>query len=626
MGTRYEVLVVGGGHAGIEAAAAASRAGARTGMITLEAAAVGRMSCNPAMGGVGKAQLAREIGALGGVMGRATDRAGIQFRLLNTSKGKAVQSPRAQCDREAYEKIAQEVLAEVAEVETIEGEAVDFLWRDDRDAPGGRRFDGLRLADGRELYADAVVLTTGTFLEGLLHTGLEKVEGGRFGEAGARRLGDALRDLGLPTARLKTGTPPRLAADSVDYAVMEEQPGDANPVAFSFMTDRIEQEQISCWITRTNPRTHQIVRDNLHLAPMYAGRIDGVGPRYCPSLEDKVVRFADRESHHVFLEPEGYDSALLYANGISTSLPVELQLDFVRTCAGMEHAEIVQPGYAVEYTHVAPRALSKTLELRQYPGIYLAGQICGTSGYEEAGAQGLIAGLNAALKLAGREPFILGRHEAYIGVLIDDLVVSDPNEPYRMFTSRAEHRLLLRHDNADRRLTARAIELGITDVDRRERFEAKRERFERARALLEVRLDPEARAAGGPRRTLLDRLRRVQDGGAQAVLRIAPDLQELGLSADEWSSLEADVQYEGYARRQQDWVERAADREQRSVPEDFDFGAVRGLRSEAVETLTKARPQTLGSAGRLAGVTPADLALLEIALERQVRAAAHPAR
>ncbi|MCH2101599.1 MAG: tRNA uridine-5-carboxymethylaminomethyl(34) synthesis enzyme MnmG, partial [Planctomycetes bacterium] len=291
MSVRYEVLVVGGGHAGIEAAAAASRAGARTGMITLETAAVGRMSCNPAIGGVGKGQLAREIDAMGGVMGRATDRAGIQFRLLNTSKGKAVQSPRAQCDREAYEKVAQEVLAEVAEVEAIEGEAVDFLWRDDSSTAQGRRLDGLRLADGRELQADAVVLTTGTFLEGLLHTGLEKVAGGRYGEAGARRLGDALRGLGLPTARLKTGTPPRLAADSVDYSIMEEQPGDSDPVAFSFLTDRIDRPQISCWITRTNARTHQIVRDNLHLAPMYAGRIDGVGPRYCPSLEDKVVRF-----------------------------------------------------------------------------------------------------------------------------------------------------------------------------------------------------------------------------------------------------------------------------------------------------------------------------------------------
>jgi tRNA uridine 5-carboxymethylaminomethyl modification enzyme len=622
MNKRYEVLVVGGGHAGIEAAAAASRVGARTAMVSLDAAAVGRMSCNPAIGGVGKGQLAREVDALGGVMGLATDRAGIQFRMLNTSKGKAVQSPRAQCDRDGYEVAAQAVLAETASVETIAGEAVGFLWREDSSQASGRQIDGLQLADGRELRCDAVILTTGTFLEGLLHTGMEKVAGGRFGEAGAAKLGDALRTLGLPTARLKTGTPPRLAADSVDYSIMKEQPGDDHPVPFSFLTERIEQAQVPCWITSTNARTHAIVRDNLHVAPMYAGRIDGVGPRYCPSLEDKVVRFADRDSHHVFLEPEGYDSPLLYANGISTSLPAEIQLEFVRTCAGMEAAEIVQPGYAVEYTHVAPRCLLRTLELRDFPGIYLAGQICGTSGYEEAAAQGLMAGLNAALKLAGREPFILGRHEAYIGVLIDDLVVSDPSEPYRMFTSRAEHRLLLRHDNADRRLTARAIELGVVSHERRIGFEAKHARIEAARAVLNTQLDPESRAAGGPRKTLADRMRRVQDENWRVVMDAVPELATLELSDQEWDSLQADVQYEGYARRQQNWVDRSSEREHHLVPGDFEFSAVRGLRSEAIETLTKTRPQTLGAAGRLAGVTPSDLALLEVALVRQARAAA----
>lgn len=621
MNERYEVLVVGGGHAGIEAAAAASRVGARTAMVSLEAAAVGRMSCNPAIGGVGKGQLAREIDALGGVMGLATDRAGIQFRMLNTSKGKAVQSPRAQCDRDGYEVAAQAVLAETASVETIVGEAVGFLWRDDASLVGGRRIDGLQLADGRALRGDAVILTTGTFLEGLLHTGMEKVAGGRFGEAGAAKLGDALRELGLPTARLKTGTPPRLAADSVDYSVMEEQPGDDHPVPFSFLTERIEQAQVPCWITATNARTHTIVRDNLHVAPMYAGRIDGVGPRYCPSLEDKVVRFADRDSHHVFLEPEGYHSPLLYANGISTSLPAAIQLEFVRTCRGMESAEIVQPGYAVEYTHVAPRCLLRTLELRDFPGIYLAGQICGTSGYEEAAAQGLMAGLNAALKLAGRDAFILGRHEAYIGVLIDDLVVSDPSEPYRMFTSRAEHRLLLRHDNADRRLTARAIELGVVCKERKLAFEAKQARIEAARAVVTTQLDPESRAAGGPRKTLADRMRRVQDENWRTVTDAVPELAALGLSDLEWDSLQSDVLYEGYARRQQNWVDRSSEREHHLVPSDFEFSAVRGLRSEAIETLSKTRPQTLGAAGRLAGVTPSDLALLEVALVRQARSA-----
>jgi tRNA uridine 5-carboxymethylaminomethyl modification enzyme len=357
---------------------------------------------------------------------------------------------------------------------------------------------------------------------------------------------------------------------------------------------------------------------------MYAGRIDGVGPRYCPSLEDKVVRFADRDSHHVFLEPEGYDSPLLYANGISTSLPAAIQLEFVRTCAGMEAAEIVQPGYAVEYTHVAPRCLLRTLELRDFPGIYLAGQICGTSGYEEAAAQGLMAGLNAALKLAGREAFILGRHEAYIGVLIDDLVVSDPNEPYRMFTSRAEHRLLLRHDNADRRLTEHAIKLGVVSNARRVAFEAKRTRIEAAGAVISTQLDPESRAAGGPRKTLADRMRRVQDENWRVVIDAVPELAALGLSDLEWDGLQADVQYEGYARRQQNWVDRSSERELHLLPADFEFAAVRGLRSEAIETLLKTRPQTLGAAGRLAGVTPSDLALLEIALVRKTRAEATP--
>jgi tRNA uridine 5-carboxymethylaminomethyl modification enzyme len=444
MTQEWDVLVVGGGHAGIEAAAAAARLGARTALVTLEPDAVGRMSCNPAIGGIGKGQLAREVDALGGLMGRITDAAGIQFRLLNTSKGRAVQSPRAQCERPAYERIAQEMLAEQGGVDVIGGEAVAFLWQGERlpdpqQAPDARpAIRGLRLADGRELAGRAVVLTTGTFLEGVLHTGLEKRAGGRHGEAGAARLGEALRALGLPTARMKTGTPPRLASDSVDYAAMQEQPGDAEPVPFSFLTSRIDRAQVSCWLTSTTPETHAIVRANLDQAPMYAGRIEGVGPRYCPSLEDKVVRFADKQGHTVFLEPEGVDSPLLYANGISTSLPAAVQREFVRTCVGMERAEIVQPGYAVEYTHVAPRCLRRTLELRDWPGLYLAGQICGTSGYEEAAAQGIVAGINAAAKLRDGSEFLLGRHQGYIGVLVDDLVVSDPSEPYRMFTSRAD--------------------------------------------------------------------------------------------------------------------------------------------------------------------------------------------
>ena len=609
----FDVLVIGGGHAGLEAAGVVARMGLRSGLISLEAGALGRMSCNPAIGGIGKGQLTREIDALGGWMGQITDRAGIQFRVLNTSKGRAVQSPRAQCDREGYERVAQEFVAAQDGLTVIEGEAVDLIW-------GHQVLQGVVLADGRELYAKAVILTTGTFLEGLLHTGLEKVAGGRMGEAGASSMGEALRKLELPTARLKTGTPPRIAADSVDYSVMKEQPGDPEPLPFSFLTEAIEQPQISCWQTSTRPRTQEIVRENLHLAPMYAGRIEGKGPRYCPSLEDKVVRFADRDAHNVFLEPEGYDSDLLYANGISTSLPVEIQQEFVRTCIGMEEAVIVQPGYAVEYTHVAPRCLRRTLELRDWPGLYLAGQICGTSGYEEAAAQGLMAGWNAALKLLGRDPIVLARHEAYIGVLIDDLVVSDPTEPYRMFTSRAEHRLLLRHDNADQRLTPIAIEYGGCSRKRADVFHARKTRMEHAKATLaKTRIPGEAPSAGGARATLLDLLKRPQGGGYVAVLEAVPELHDLGLHTRDWETLEADVQYAGYAKRQAAWVERGASRESTDIPTDFDFQKVAGLRNEARLTLQETRPLTLGSAGRLAGVTPADVALLEIALARYAR-------
>jgi len=599
MSENFDVLVIGGGHAGLEAAAVVARLGLHAGLVSLEANALGRMSCNPAIGGIGKGQLTREIDALGGWMGLITDRAGIQFRMLNTSKGRAVQSPRAQCDREGYERIAQEMVAAQQGLSVIEGEAVDLLWDD-------HQIRGIAMADGREFLAKAVILTTGTFLEGLLHTGLVKTQGGRFGEAGAAGLGDALRKMGLPTARLKTGTPPRLAADSVDYSKMTAQPGDEDPVPFSFMNDRIEGEQIVCWQTTTTKRTQDIVRENLHLAPMYAGRIDGVGPRYCPSLEDKVVRFADRNAHNVFLEPEGLNSDLLYANGISTSLPVDVQEEFVKTCVGMENAVIVQPGYAVEYTHVAPRCLHRTLELREWGGLYLAGQICGTSGYEEAAAQGLMAGWNAALKILGRDPILLGRHEAYIGVLIDDLVVSDPTEPYRMFTSRAEHRLLLRHDNADMRLTPIAEQHGGCSAERFERYQARNARLELAREEL------------GEHLALL---RQPKHGGWQMVLEVAPESARFGLTHRDWETLEADVQYEGYVKRQAAWVARSAEREGTLIPEDFSYQDIKGFRNEARLTLDEIRPETLGSAGRLAGVTPADLALLEIALARSEKSA-----
>ena len=606
-----DVIVVGGGHAGLEAAAAAARLGAAVGLLCLDPTALARMSCNPAIGGIGKGQLAREIDALGGLMGRITDRAGIQFRMLNRSKGRAVHSPRAQCDREGYETVARELLEAQGGVQLLAGEAVDLLWEE-----SPRRCVGVQLADGRCLAAGAVILTTGTFLEGVMYTGLDQEIGGRAGEGDAKPLGEALRRIGLPTARMKTGTPPRLAADSVDYAQMIEQPGDVDPQPFSFLTDSLPQPQVSCWQTRTTPETQRIVRDNLDQAPMYAGRIEGKGPRYCPSLEDKVVRFADRDQHNIFLEPEGCGSPLLYANGISTSLPREVQEQFVRTCVGMEEARIAQPGYAVEYTHVAPRSLHRTLELREHPGLYLAGQICGTSGYEEAAAQGLMAGMNAALKVAGKDPLILGRHQAYIGVLIDDLVVSDPVEPYRMFTSRAEHRLLLRQDNADLRLTPLVLGMGACCPERASRLTARRQRIESMRQHLSG-LPFEDDGPGGRRTMLLDTFKRPGFGGWPELLKQRPSLQEADMTAADWDTLEADVLYAGYAKRQQAWVERSADREAMELPSNFDPATVPGLRAEAVTAIQESRPATLGAAGRLAGVTPADLALLEIALARR---------
>ncbi|MCH2112650.1 MAG: tRNA uridine-5-carboxymethylaminomethyl(34) synthesis enzyme MnmG [Planctomycetes bacterium] len=611
--TSFDVLVVGGGHAGVEAACAAARLGAFTGLISLSEDALGRMSCNPAIGGIGKGQLAREVDALGGLMGLATDAAGIQFRMLNTSKGRAVQSPRAQCARDPYERAIQSMVADQDHLQVIQGEAVDFLFHGD-----GKSVRGLVLADGREILAQAVILTTGTFLEGILHTGLEQVEGGRVTEGAAHHLGEALRRLGLGTGRMKTGTPPRIASDSVVYSVMQEQPGDAVPEPFSFLTERIEQPQISCWLTQTSQETHDLVRANLASSPMHVGNIDGAGARYCPSLEDKVVRFSERNAHTVFLEPEDYDSPLLYANGISTSLPADIQQQFVQTIRGMKHARIVQPGYAVEYTYVQPNSLRRTLETRDFPGLYLAGQICGTSGYEEAACQGLMAGLNAARKLAQKDPVILGRHEAYIGVLIDDLVVCNPSEPYRMFTSRAEHRLLLRHDTADRRLTDMGPEWGSVGAVRLAKVRSRQARLEIGKQLLKDTFIDEM-DSGGRRRTLMDVVRRPEGGIAQAS-KESSVIQDSELSDLDWATIEADVRYEGYVRRQQDWIERAEVREAVLIPDEFDFSRIAGLRNEAVESLSTHRPQSLGAAGRLAGVSPADVALVEVSLARIERA------
>jgi tRNA uridine 5-carboxymethylaminomethyl modification enzyme len=610
----FDVVIVGGGHAGLEAAAVAARRGLNVALVNLTADSIGRMSCNPAIGGIGKGQLTREIDALGGLMGRIADHAGIQFRMLNTSKGRAVQSPRAQCDRDAYEQYAQKLIADIDNISVVVGEASDLELNDER------QITAVLLGDGRRLQCQAAILTTGTFLEGVLHQGLDSVEGGRVDEGASHPLGATLRKLQVPVARLKTGTPPRIALDSVDLSQCQEQPGDEIPSGFSFLTgDLSERPQINCWLTKTTARTQEIVRQNLDKTAMYSGKIDGKGPRYCPSLEDKAVRFADRDEHTIFLEPEAVGSNILYANGISTSLPAEVQLEFVRTCIGLENAEILQAGYAVEYTHVAPRSLLPTLEYRGASGLYFAGQICGTSGYEEAAAQGFIAGLNAALAIQQQPAFVLQRHQAYIGVLIDDLVVSDPSEPYRMFTSRAEHRLLLRQDNADLRLTPLAQQLEISCELRDKIFAQRQHNLATARQALSSKPYP-LQVANSGARSLLDMCKQPKFVGWPAIFEMHPDLLELNIPLRDWQTIEADVLYAGYARRQQAWVERGAEREAMQIPADFDYSSVQGLRAEARLCLIESLPTTMGQAGRMAGVTPADLGILEIALVRWQRA------
>ncbi|MEZ5978539.1 MAG: tRNA uridine-5-carboxymethylaminomethyl(34) synthesis enzyme MnmG [Planctomycetota bacterium] len=580
-----DVLVVGGGHAGVEAVLAASRLGARAVLLTFRADRIGEMSCNPAIGGLGKGQLAREVDALGGAMGLATDRTGIQFRMLNTAKGHAVRAPRAQSDRHRYrEDVTAQVLAAPG-VEVVEGGAEKLLV----DASGARpRVVGVVLADGRELRAAATVLTTGTFLSAVMHTGEVVTAGGRVGEAAAGGITADLRALGLVTGRLKTGTPPRLASRSIAWERLEEQPGDASPTPFSLRTDPAHfpvLRQVSCHVTWTNPRTHDVIRANIHRSPMYAGRIEGVGPRYCPSVEDKVVRFADKDRHQIFLEPEGLDTDVVYVNGLSTSLPAEVQEEFLRSVEGLERAEFLRHGYAVEYDFVQPFQLDPTLQLRDVPGLFLAGQINGTSGYEEAAAQGLVAGANAALWARDDAAFVLERHEAYTGVLVDDLTVSNPTEPYRMFSSRAEYRLTLRHDNADARLGDVAHAIGLVDDATFAFYRARRERVASARALLRSIRSPEY-----GHRTLEEVLAR-PDVSFADVAALDERIAALDLPTDVATGVEADVKYAGYAERQRKDVERLRRQEHTEIANDFDF----------------------------AGVNPPDVALLAIHLERSRR-------